>query len=229
MKFSFLVLLVVISASFVFPQAPPESDFQFWNETQLIFPLVAAKDKKGKNVERVSFFLSGTLRLGQNYKRLVDERIGFGFDFKPNKYLTLTPAYLYRAGQPYGRVREYESRFRFAATLGKSWSKFSLRNRNLIEYRMRNSRSDTTRYRNRTQFIVPIRRGESEILAPYASDEVFYDFSSKHWTRNELRLGATRKLHPNVSADFFYLFQRNRGNVLRNVNALGMDLKITVK
>lgn len=229
MKFPLLFLFIFLSATFANSQTPPESDFQFWNETQLIFPLVTAKDSKGKEVDRVVFFLSGNLRFGRNYTRFVDERIGFGFDFKPNKFLTVTPSYLYRAGQPFANRKEYESRFRLAATLDKRWPRVTFRNRNLIEYRMRNSRSDSVRYRNRPLVQFSVRKNEKEIFAPYVSDEVFYDFQEKAWTRNELTLGVNRKLAPNVSADFFYLWQRNRGRVLRDVNALGVNLKFTVK
>lgn len=213
----------------VFSQiAPPESDFQFWNETQLIFPIVKSRDKNNKEFERIDFFLAGTLRFGRNYTQFVDERIGFGFDFKINKYITLTPSYLYRATQPYQNRREFESRFRFAASVEKKWSKFSLRDRNLIEYRMRNSRTDSTRYRNKLQINFPVHRDKKEIFAPFVADEVYYDFHEKAWTRNELTLGINKKFTPNFSADFFFLNQRNRGNILRNVNAFGINLKIKI-
>jgi hypothetical protein len=231
MKFSFLILFFAFSVSAAFSQTPtpPDSDFQFWHETQLNFPLVTGKDSKGKNVDRVSFFLSGALRVGRNYRRPVDERVGFGFDFRVNKFLTLTPAYLYRAGQPYLNRKEFESRFRMAATLGKSWTKFSVRNRNLLEYRLRNSRSDSVRYRNRTQLSVPVRKNDREIVAPFVSNEVFYEIRDNVWTRNELILGISRKLNANASADFFYLYQRNRDRILRNLNALGVNLKFTIR
>lgn len=229
MKFQILFWLIIFgSISAASQTTPPESDFQFWNETQIAIPLVKSKDKNGKDFERVSLFLSGTLRFGRNYTQFVDERIGFGFDFKINKYLTLTPSYLFRATQPYQNRKEFESRFRFAANLENKWTRFSVRNRNLIEYRMRNSRADSTRYRNKLQFNFPVHRNQKEIFAPFVADEIFYDFHDKAWTRNELTLGINRKFTPKFSADFFYLNQRNRGNVLKNVNALGINFKIKI-
>lgn len=229
MKFQILLLLIIFGTLSVSSQTtPPEADFQFWNETQVAIPLVKSKDKNGKDFERVSLFLSGTLRFGGNYTRFVDERIGFGFDFKINKYLTLTPSYLYRAAQPYQNRKEFESRFRFAVNLENKWTKFSVKDRNLIEYRSRNSRADSTRYRHKLQFTFPIHRDKEEIFAPFVADEIFYDFHDKAWTRNELTLGVNRKFTPNFSADFFYLNQRNRGNVLKNVNALGVNFKIKI-
>jgi hypothetical protein len=229
MKFQILVCLIIFGAiSAVAQTTPPESDFQFWNETQIIVPLIKSKDKKGKDFERVSLFLSGTLRFGRNYTRFVDERIGFGFDFKITKLLTLTPSYLYRAAQPYQNRKEFESRFRFAASVENKWTRVSVRDRNLIEYRMRNSRADSVRYRNKLQFNFPIHRAKKEIFAPFVADEIYYDFHEKAWTRNELTLGVNRKFTPDFSADFFYLNQRNRGNVLKTVNALGVNFKIKI-
>lgn len=226
MKFPFLFFLIIFCSISAFSQtAPPDADFQFWNETQIAAPLVKSTDKKGKEFERVTLFISATLRGGRNYTDLIDERIGFGFDFKINKYLTLTPSYLYRAAQPFQNRKEFESRFRFAATLENKWTRFSVRDRNLIEYRARNSRDDAVRYRNKLQFSFPIQKNKKEVLTPFVADEIFYDFHDEAWTRNELTLGISRRFTPKFSADFFYLYQRNRGNVLKNVNAFGVNLK----
>ncbi|HEX8736730.1 MAG TPA: DUF2490 domain-containing protein [Pyrinomonadaceae bacterium] len=226
MKFQILFFLIIFGSLSAFSQTtPPESDFQFWNETQVAIPIVKSEDKNKKEFDRVSLFFSGTLRFGRNYTQFIDERIGFGFDFKVNKYLTLTPSYLYRAAQPYENRKEFESRFRFAATLENKWTRFSVRDRNLVEYRLRNSRADSVRYRNKLQFNFPVHKDKKEILAPFVADEIFYDFHEEAWTRNELTLGISKKFSPALTADFFYLYQRNRGNVLRVVNALGVNLK----
>ncbi|HEX9959544.1 MAG TPA: DUF2490 domain-containing protein, partial [Pyrinomonadaceae bacterium] len=127
--------------------------------------------------------------------------------------------------QPYRNRKEFESRFKFAAMLENKWTRVSVRDRNLIEYRARNSRADSVRYRNKLQFNFPIHKDKKEIFAPFVADEIFYDFHDKAWTRNELTLGISRKFTPDFSADFFYLYQRNRGDVLKNVNAFGINLK----
>src|SRR5829696_7526771 len=110
-QFSVLLCLIFICAAAVFSQStPPESDFQFWHDTQIIVPLKKSADKK---TERVSLIFYGTLRAGRNLKSFIDERIGAGVEFRFNKYLTFTPNYIYRAGQPPGGRKEYESRLRF--------------------------------------------------------------------------------------------------------------------
>ena len=229
-KINFLGFLFFLFFSFTaYSQTtPPEDDVQFWNDTQVIFPLIKSKDSKGKEFDRLTFSLLGTLRVGRNVSRPVDERVGVGFDYTVNKYITLSPSYIYRAGQPYRGRKEYEHRVRFDLSLEKKWSYFSIKDRNRVEYRIRNSRGDSVRYRNKIQLKVPVKQNDKEIFAPFVADEPYYDFRENAWTRNELSAGISKKFNNNVSADFFYLWQRNRGNAFKNVNAFGVNLKFRV-
>lgn len=208
----------------IFSQTLPERDFQSWNDIQLSFPLI----KNDKEVEKLSFFVSGTLRVGRNLSHFVDERIGAGFDIFVNKYVSLTPSYFYRAGQPFAGRKEYEHRLRFDVSLEKKWSAFSIKDRNRIEYRIRNSRSDSVRYRNKIQLKIPVKTDGKEIFAPFVATEPFYDFQAKAWTRNEFSAGISKKLSPNASGDFYYMLQSNRGNVLKTINIVGISLKFKV-
>ena len=229
-KINFLGFLFFLFFSFTaYSQTtPPEDDVQFWNDTQVIFPLIKSKDSKGKEFDRLTFSLLGTLRVGRNVSRPVDERVGVGFDYTVNKYITLSPSYIYRAGQPYRGRKEYEHRVRFDLSLEKKWSYFSIKDRNRVEYRIRNSRGDSVRYRNKIQLKIPVKQNDKEIFAPFVADEPYYDFRENAWTRNELSAGISKKFNNNVSADFFYLWQRNRGNAFKNVNAFGVNLKFKV-
>ena len=89
----FLLSLLVSSAAGAMAQtknaAPPE-DTQSWNDLRVSIPA-------GKRVE---FLINGTLRVGNNASRLVDERAGGGILVQVNKYLSLSPTYLYIATQP---------------------------------------------------------------------------------------------------------------------------------
>lgn len=219
---------VILFSTDVFSQKAPKRDFQFWNDTQVSFPLIKTKNKNNKEIEKLSFFVSGTLRVGRNISHFVDERIGAGFDIYINKYVSLTPSYLYRAGQPFAGRKEYEHRLRFDASLEKKWTDFSIKDRNRIEYRIRNSRPDSVRYRNKIQLKIPVKNDGKEIFAPFIATEPFYDFQAKHWTRNEFSAGISKKFTPNASADFFYLLQINRGNAFKTVNVIGVNLKFKV-
>ncbi len=224
--FSLIIFLNLIFAVPTFCQTTsPKNDFQIWNDTQLIIPLKKSEDKK---TERVSLIFYGTLRGGKNQKSLIDERVGVGFEFRLNRFLTFTPSVLYRAGQPSEGKKEYESRLRFDVGIEKKFKYFSIKDRNRIEHRFRNSTKDSTRYRNKFQLTIPVKNDKKEIFAPFVATEPFYEFQSKHWTRNELTIGIAKKFNPNFSAEFFYLLQNNRGNTLKYVNAIGINLKIKI-
>lgn len=217
------------SAVFLRAQTPPDDDdVQFWNETSLTIPLHRTRDDKGRSTDRVSLFFNGVLRIGDNVRRPVDRRAGLGFDFKVNRYLGFTAAYLYAAGTPARGRNEYETRLRFAVNLEKKFKRFTLRDRNLIEYRFRNNRPDSTRYRNRVQLSYPILRGGKEFFTPYATDEVFYDFLPKQWTRNELTGGISKKVSDRLTTEYFYTLRNNRGSTLKRVDIFGVNLKFKI-
>jgi hypothetical protein len=203
-------------------------DYQFWNETQLIFPLVKTADDSGKTTDKLSVFLNGNLRVGRNIRHFVDERIGFGFNYKHNKYVSFTPSYIYIAQQPATGVKQYESRLRFAVNLENSWRKFSVDDRNLVEYRFRNNNSDSVRYRNRLRFLYPIKKDKKELFVPFAANEVFYDFQAKTFSRNEFSAGLSRKLNTNITTEVFYLLRTNRSGSPKQINVFGLNLKIKI-
>lgn len=231
MEKTFLILLTIVYClSPVLPQTPAteNTDYQLWNEAQLIFPLLKTSDASGKTTDKLSLFLSANLRMGRNIRHLVDERIGFGFDYKYNKHVSIAPSYLYMAQQPAKGIKQYESRLRFAVSFANSWRKFSVDDRNLVEYRFRNNRSDSVRYRNRLRFLYPIKKDKKELFVPFAANEIFYDFQARAFSRNELSLGLTRKLHQNAATDFFYLLQINKSGFPKQVNVFGVNLKIKI-
>lgn len=205
-----------------------DHDVEFWNDASLTIPLIKQKNKKGESIEKVNFLLSGTFRAGNNISRPIDERIGFGFDYILNKYLTLSASYFYRAGQPPTGGKEYEHRIRIDATPGNKWKYFSLRDRNRFEYRFRHFRANSTRYRNRLTMTIPIKKDGKELFAPFVADEIFYDFSVHKLNRDEFSTGISKKFNKNFSADFYYLIQANREMALKYVNVIGVNLKFKI-
>lgn len=231
MKQLFLLLFTVcFSLSPVLSQTPEADnlDNQFWHETKLSFPLLKTKDDSGATTDKVSFFLNGNLRAGRNISRLVDERIGFGFDYRHNKYVSFTPSYIYIASQAEAGGKQYESRLRLAVNLEKSWKRFSIDDRNLVEYRFRNNRADSVRYRNRLRFTYPVKKDKKELFVPFAANEIYYDFQEKAFSRNEFSVGLSRKLSPNVTTDLFYLLRTNKSGSPKQMNVFGINLTIKV-
>jgi len=227
-KFFLLLKLLVLCISPGLAQTPDNNDTQFWNETTVTFPLIKKKDESGKTTEKLSFFINGNIRFRENMSRFSDERAGFGLVYKHNKYVSFTPSYLYAAQQPAPGRNLYESRLRMAVTFENRWKNFSIDDRNLVEYRFRNSSADSVRYRNRLRFVYPLVKNDKEIVAPFVQEEVFYDFREKAFSRSDLVLGVTRKLSSNVSADFFYQWQANRSGSPKHLNILGVNFKIKI-
>lgn len=209
-------------------QTLPDSDFQIWNETVLSFPVIKKVDADGKETDKLSLLVLGVVRLGQNRLYPVDARVGAGFDLKLNKYWSFSPTYVYRRGEPLRDRKEFEHRLRFDLTVGHKWKHFSLKDRNRLEYRVRNSRSDSVRYRNKFTFAFPVKVNDKEIFSPFVADEFYYDFTAKDFTTNEISAGITRKLSKNTSADIFWARRDFSSGQIRSLNAIGVNVKIRV-
>src|SRR6266850_7557194 len=125
-------------------------DTQEWNDVQIFAPVT----------KTIDFVFYGTLRIGRNVTHPVDERVGAGFAFKPNKYLTVTPFYLHITTQPFRNVHLYENRLNLNASLRFPLGKFTISDRNLFERRLRHPGGDSTRYRNRLQIDHPAHLGK---------------------------------------------------------------------
>jgi hypothetical protein len=227
-SFPVLYLIFIFIPVAVAQEELPDSDFQVWNETKVVVPLRKEVDSEGKSFNRVSFLLLGTLRLGQNRLYPVDKRIGAGLDIRLNKNFSISPTYYYRSGEELRGRRDSEHRLRMEVNYDKKWSRFGIKDRNRIEYRIRHSRSDSVRYRHKFTFAVPVKKDGKEMFGIFAADEQFYDLTAKRWSRNEFSAGISRKLSPNVSAEFFYLRQDNSSGTIRSINAVGMNLKIEI-
>lgn len=227
-SFLFLILLIVFSVSFIYPQdTANETEFNIWNDTSITFPVFKQKDKSGKEFDQMNFIVIGTLRFGRDNLRPVDERFGVGINYRINKYISLAPDIFYRGSQPVPGNKSYETRFRMAVVLQKNWTKFSLNHRQQIEYRLRNSRKDDVRYKPRLRLNIPITKEKKEIITPFASVEPYYNITTHKWTRNEIFLGFGKKFNNNVSTDIYYLNVKD-ASFPKQVHGLGIGLKFRV-
>ena len=217
----FVIVWLFLCASALFAQtkpAVPTEDNQVWSDLQILYAL----DSK------VDVFTNAAFRLGRNITHPVDERIGSGFIYKPSKFLTISPAFLYLAQQPLKNIKRYENRVNLAITLIYPSKKYTVSDRNQFEKRFLSNRPDTWRYRNRLQVErnVNVKKFKFSV---YVSDEVFYDSGAKAWTRNRFLAGITHKFSPRYAIDF-YGGRQNDGRTRRgNWNIIGTALKIRLK
>jgi Protein of unknown function (DUF2490) len=192
----------------------PKSDTQSWNDIQLIIPL----EKK------VDFLIQGTVRIGDHLTTPVDERWGFGFNYKVNKYLTLNELYFHRAAKPPHGRQEYEERLSFGATLRVPVGKFTLIDRNWFERRWRSPQVDAWRYRNRIQIEHPFKINKAKFTW-FVSEEPFYDWSLHVWPRNRAGVGASHVFNKHFTGDLYLMRQNDSHTRPGDVNIIGTVLR----
>jgi hypothetical protein len=208
--------LLLLNAAAVSAQTrPSDSDVQSWTDVQLSVPLS----------KTVDFVLLGTLRIGRNLHRPVDERLGGAFSFKAGKYLTFAPSYLYITTQPFKGRRSFESRLSIPATIKFPIDRFTISDRNLFERRFRHPGGESTRYRNKLQVDHPIGLKKSK-LSLFVADEVFYDRSFNAWVRNRFSVGLTKVFNKQVTTDFYYLRQNDGHSVPGDIHVIGTTWKL---
>jgi hypothetical protein len=191
-----------------------QTDNQFWTDVQLAIPVTSQFD----------FNILGTLRIGRDFGRPVDERVGVGFTFRANKYLQVAPSYLHIGMQPFAGRRVWENRLSFPVQVAFKVGNFQLSDRNLFERRLRNSGVRSTRYRNR--FTVQHGVGSKDWqLSLFVADEVFYDWSVDRWVRNRFAVGGTKVFNKHFTQDLYYLRQNDGVSVPGDLNVLGTTLR----
>ncbi len=227
--FFFLFGLLAVAAPTASAQSTAgERDFQVWSETTINVPLVKKKDSKGKEYKDLTLLFIGSLRLGRNKLFPVDERVGVGFDKRINKYVSITPTYIYKYAEQSPGRKDIEHRVRFDTTLSFAYKELSIKDRNRVEYRIRHSRPDTVRYRNRITFKHPVKKNGKTIFSPFVADEVFYDFRDGRFFRNEFAAGIERKVTSNFTTEIFYLNRYNTGGLPKYINAIGINFKVEI-
>lgn len=196
-------------------EPPPRDDGQFWNETQIVKPWGPKRD----------LMLIGVLRLGRDFKRPVDERIGAAVVFKVHPNLSIIPMYIHVTQQPFAGSSIHEHRLNLNITGKVALGRFTFTDRNLIERRVRHSQRDFTMYRNRLQIDYPIKIGDAT-WKPFIADEVFYSTQTTAsgragWFRNRIGGGILRQFNENFYAEFFYVYQHDGVSRPGNVHAIG--------
>ena len=192
-----------------------KADTQEWNDVQIVMPISKTTD----------FLLVGTLRLGSDISRFVDERAGIGLSLRLGKYVTLAPSYLYIGMQPSAGRKRYENRLTLAATFGLPLEKFTISDRNQFERRIRHPQVDAIRYRNRLQIEHPVSVASFKMQV-FVSDEIFYDWSLHGWVRNRFAIGVSRRFSRHFTEDFYYLRQSDGVTRPGDLNVIGTIFRV---
>jgi hypothetical protein len=212
---AFACFLVLVLSGLASAQLLDRTDNQFWSDVQVAIPIT--KD--------IDFNILGTLRVGRDISRPVDERLGTGFTFRFGQHIQIAPNYLYIATQPVRNRRLWESRLSLPVTLRFNVEKFRLSDRNLFERRIRNPGISSTRYRNRLQVEHPV--GPSKWgLSLSVADEVFYDWSLDRWPRNRFAVGGSKVFNKHFTQDIYYLRQNDAFSIPGDLHVIGTIFRL---
>ncbi len=193
----------------------PTDDTQLWSDLQVTVPL-----KK-----KVDLIFTGTFRLGRGLSHPVSQRGAISVAYKATKFLSFETGYLYVASQPSEGRKSYNTTLLLNGTVKFPVGKLTVSNRNQVERRFRNSRSDSTRYRNRLRAEYPVVAGDTQFNL-FASNEVFYDWSVKEWVRNRFAFGANKKLIRRLTGEIYYMRQNDGRSRPGDLHVIGTLFKV---
>lgn len=190
------------------------TDNQQWTDVQLAVPI----NKK------FDFNILGTLRLGRDISRPVDERVGAGFTWKIGQHWQIAPNYVHIGMQPVRNRKIWENRLTLPVTFRFNVNKFRVSDRNQFEHRIRNSGVRLNRYRNRFQVEHPLGKKDWG-LSWFVADEVFYDWAVDRWVRNRILVGAIKVFNKHFTQDIYYLRQNDGVSIPGDLNVIGTVLR----
>lgn len=205
----------------VFPQTSieePRTDNQLRGEIDVAVPLV--KD--------LFLTVAGDLRVGQfKSNRFVRGEFGFLYKQKIGKYLTVVPRYRYRAEQTFDGAASTENRLSADGVVNFKIRKFEITDNNLFEFRFRRS-GNSQRYRNRLKISHPLTVGKMNIDL-FASDEVYYEWEKRAWTRNRFKVGFGKDLGTRGGYEVYYMRQNDGFSRPGDLHVVGIEFEFETK
>jgi hypothetical protein len=106
---------------------------------------------------------------------------------------------------------------------------YLLENRNMLEYRFKESQPNSTRYRNLTGVTAPYKWTRWE-FQPYASEEIFIETGRNGVVENRIIGGLKLRVYKNLYGSVYYMrqSQKNNAGAWRDANVLGTGLKLSL-
>lgn len=208
-RFSLLLMAAIALAWTAVAQA--SDDWQYWNQLVLThrftdrLSLALTSDQRFEDDFSHFYFYSGmivpTLRLAEGVS------VGAGYR---------------REQKEMDEQWMAENRLLLPLTLEWVPRPWVLQWRNQLEYRDLETR-DRWRIRERLQIERPVKVG-TLVVTPYASEEVFYDFTVEQRNQNRLVVGLSLPLRERVNLSVFYLNKAEKNGDWSTINALGTEV-----
>ena len=189
-------------------------DWQYWNGIKLKHALHEQWDVHIKFEQRVTGDLSA---LGLH-------SYAPGMVYKPNTHMQYAVGYKYELKNGASRWSE-EHRLEQILTLKGAWLGFKGSVGTRVEYRSIDG-DEKWRWREKVTISRPIVLGHLK-LAPYLSEELFFDFKTDEYNQNRAVLGVAKKLSSSVEVDLYYMYRADlKSSGWSGVNVLGTSMTI---
>jgi len=188
-KVLFVFLGLIFICNCLWAGVPEDEDFGIWNNNEVEvkikdrLKITAGEELRYREAQGLYYFES---RVGTSYKA--------------SEYLTIGGDYLEATSlrKVSGRNRWFwESRPRIYFTPQYKFHGWLFENRNLLEFRFKQSAQDTFRYRNRFGITAPYKWTTLE-LQPYATDEIFLETDKRGIAENRLYAGFKMHFYKNL-------------------------------
>jgi len=116
-----------------------------------------------------------------------------------------------------------ENRFLVPLTLKWTMKEWAIQLRNQLEYRDLEDDQDRWRIRERITVKRPVQVGQLSVV-PFASEEVFYDFTAEQMNQNRVAAGLSVPWRKRMTLTVFYMNKAERDGDWSSVNVLGTEV-----
>jgi len=218
----FIIFSLSLPAFTVFSQTveddEPRSGNQFRGEVEVAVPIY----------KELYLTVGGDLRVGQVDKnRFARGEAGCLYKQKISNFFTVVPRYRYRAEQLFSGASTTENRLSADGVVNFKIRKFKFTDNNLFEFRFRRA-GNSQRYRNRLKVSHPITVGKTNIDL-FASDEVYYEWEERAWTRNRFKIGFGKDLGERGGYEVYYMRQNDGFSRPGDLNVVGIEFEFETK
>lgn len=165
------------------------------------------------------------MRIGQvDEIRFVRGEVGFLYKQKIGKFFFVVPRYRYRAEQLFSGASATENRLSVDGIINFKISKLEITDKNLFEFRFQRS-GYSQRYRNRLKVSHPVKIADTKIDL-FVSDEVYYEWEERAWTRNRFKIGFGKDINKNASYELYYMRQNDSYSKPGDLHVFGIEFEI---
>lgn len=205
-----ILVLTVTAVTIAAGQTQPATDVKNDIDTKSFLVLAGVAADLSKHV---GASVSGLYSQQGKVKGVV-----FQLPIKINRFVSITPAYVYAAGE--NRFRE--NRLRFDVTPQVTIWKIKFEDRNLVEQRFTSS-GNSTRYRNLLRATRAVKIFK-QLFSFFVYDEAWHDPKAGGWARNFIAAGGSHAFNKRWTVQVYYA--RDNERYTQDINTLGLTLTV---